>query len=212
VLSVALTGNIASGKSAVLQLFKHWGAAVTDADAIVHQLQRKGTPVFEAIVARFGPAVVAADGELDRRALRELVFTDERARHDLERIVHPAVRTRTAELAREAREAGARVIVHDIPLLFESADPGAFDRVVLVDAPEAVRRDRLVRLRKLDPATADRLIAAQMPSEDKRIRSDYVIINDGSPADLEGRAREVWILLQRDARSRDRQIARPPDH
>ncbi|HKP29531.1 MAG TPA: dephospho-CoA kinase, partial [Gemmatimonadales bacterium] len=98
-LSVALTGNIASGKSSVLHLFRQWGAAVTDADAIVHDLQRKGTPVFQAIVQRFGGGIVGSDGELDRKALRAIVFNDEAARHDLERIVHPAVRARTAELA-----------------------------------------------------------------------------------------------------------------
>ena len=201
-LTVALTGNIASGKSAVLQLFKSWGAAVTDADAIVHELQRKGTPVFGAIVERFGNSIVAPDGDLDRAALRALVFRDESARHDLEHIVHPAVRERTAALAREARAAGADVLVHDIPLLFESANPDAFDRIVLVDAPEPVRRERLVRLRGVDAALADRLIAAQMPSGDKRARSDYVILNDGALADLEERAREVWGRLLHESRSR----------
>ena len=212
-LSVALTGNIASGKSAVLQLFKQWGAAVTDADAIVHDLQRKGTPVFHAIVERFGRAIVGSDGELDRAALRAIVFADEQARRDLEHIVHPAVRARTAALAREARAAGVDVIVHDIPLLFESADPAGFDRIVLVDAPEPVRRARLVGLRGLDAALADRLIAAQMPSAEKRARSDYVIVNDGSLAELEGQARKVWDQLRGESQSRspDRGIARSPD-
>ena len=194
-LSVALTGNIASGKSTVLRLFQQWGAAVTDADAIVHALQRKGTPVFAAILERFGSNVVGEDGELDRVALRAMVFSDAGARADLERIVHPAVRARTAELAREARDSGARVMVHDIPLLFESADPEAFDRVVLVDAPEPVRRDRLIRIRGLDPALADRLIAAQMPAADKRSRSHHVIENDGTPRQLEEQARAVWDAL-----------------
>src|SRR5262245_28664510 len=166
-LSVALTGNIASGKSTVLHLFRQWGAAVTDADAIVHDLQRRGTPVFHAIVERFGRVIVGSDGELDRAALRAIVFGDAQARGDLERIVHPAVRARTAELAESARTKGVRVMVHDIPLLFESADPDTFDRIVLVDAPASVRRDRLIQLRGLDPALADRLIAAQMPSTEK---------------------------------------------
>jgi dephospho-CoA kinase len=194
-LSVALTGNIASGKSTVLDFFKRWGATITDADAIVHDLQRKGTPVFHAIVQRFGREIVASDGELDRAALRTIVFGDDQARRDLERIVHPAVRARTAELAEAARKKGVRVMVHDIPLLFESANPDAFDRIVLVDAPEPVRRERLVRLRGLDPAFADRLIAAQIPSALKRARSHYVIENDGTPGQLEERARAVWDAL-----------------
>ena len=194
-LTVALTGNVASGKSAVLQLFRQWGATISDADAIVHDLQRKGTPVFQAIVRRFGREIVGGDGELDRAALGVIVFGDDQARRDLERIVHPAVRARTAELAEAARKQGVRVMVHDIPLLFESANPDAFDRIVLVDAPEAVRRERLVRLRGLDPAFADRLIAAQMPSVEKRARSHYVIENDGTPGELEARARAVWDAL-----------------
>jgi len=201
-LSVALTGNIASGKSVVLGLFAKWGAATTDADAIVHELQRPGTPVFAAIVDQFGSGIVQQDGSLDRAALRRLVFNDDAARHRLERIVHPAVRERQAELARQARDAGAQIIVHDIPLLFESADPDAFDRIVLVDAPESVRRDRLVRLRGIDPGLADRLIGAQQPAASKRARSHHVIENDGDLALLEARTRAVWQALLAEARTR----------
>jgi dephospho-CoA kinase len=201
-LNIALTGNIASGKSAVLDLLRQWGAATTDADAIVHELQQPGGPVLAAIVARFGPRVLQADGSLHRVLLRSLVFADDDARRDLERIVHPAVRARQAELTSAARGAGAPVIVHDIPLLFESADPEAFDRVVLVDAPEAVRRDRLVRLRGLEPALADRLIASQLPAAGKRARSHHIIENDGELALLEARTRVVWDALLTEARTR----------
>lgn len=201
-LTVALTGNIASGKSAVLDLFQQWGAVTTDADAIVHEQQRPGTPVFEAIVQRFGPRVVQADGSLHRVLLRSLVFSDDDARRDLERIVHPAVRKRQAELAGRAREAGASIIVHDIPLLFESADPDRFDRIVLVDAPEPIRRERLVRHRGLDSGLAAQLIAAQLPAASKRARSHYVIENDGTLEQLQQRAREVWDALLAEARAR----------
>ncbi len=201
-LSVALTGNIASGKSTVLDWLARWGAATTDADAIVHELQRPGTPVFAAIVERFGRRVVQADGSLHRVLLRSLVFNDDAARRDLERIVHPAVRARQAEAAQTAREGAAPVIVHDIPLLFESGDPALFDRVVLVDAPEALRRDRLVRLRGLDPELADRLIAAQLPAESKRARSHYTIDNHGDLDLFEARTRSVWEALLGDARGR----------
>jgi dephospho-CoA kinase len=202
VLSVALTGNIASGKSAVLRWLAEWGAATTDADSIVHELQQPGTPVFGAIAERFGPGFVQRDGTLDRAALRRIVFNDDVARRDLERIVHPAVRERQAELAAKARDTGAAVIVHDIPLLFESADPGAFDRVILVDAPELVRRDRLMRLRGLDPDLAGQLIASQLPAETKRAGSDYVIENDGTLERLEQRTRVVWDALLAEARAR----------
>lgn len=194
-LNVGLTGNVASGKSSVAALFQRWGAAVIDADAIVHELQRPGTDVHAAIVRRFGPGVLLPDGALDRAALRDWVLADPGARRDLEAIVHPAVAARREELVDAARERRVPVVVSEIPLLFEALDPAAFDAVVLVEAPEAVRRRRLMEQRGLAPAEADRLIAAQMSSELKRARSRFVIENDGSPDDLERRSRAVWEAL-----------------
>lgn len=198
-LSVALTGNIASGKSTVLELFRSWGAFTTDADAIVRDLQRPGTAVSDAIVARFGPEVVAGDGTLDRAALRRLVFADPGARAALEAIVHPAVERRRQELERQAIAAGARIAVHDIPLLFEAADPARFDRVVLVDAPPPLRRARILTRPGVAPAEADRMMAAQLPGESKRSRAHYIIDNDGSLDQLRARARQTWEALLADA-------------
>ena len=201
-LSVALTGNIASGKSTVLGFFRDWGAFTTDADAMVRKLQQPGTPVFNAIVARFGPAVVAPDGSLARDRLRAIVFADPSSRADLEAIVHPAVRERRTALERDAERQGAPIAVHDIPLLFESADPAEFDRVVLVDAPESRRRTWLIERRGLDPAEVDRMIAAQVPSRSKRGRSHYIIENDADLETLEQRTRTVWERLLADAAPR----------
>lgn len=194
-LNVALTGNVAAGKSTVAALFRRWGAWVTDADAMVRDLQRPGTPVFQQIVARFGPGVVAADGTLDRPALRTRVFGDPVALEQLNQIVHPAVHARREALETAARADGATVAVHDIPLLFEAADPSSFDLVVLVDAPVAVRRERLIRDRGLAPEVADRMIASQWPSDRKRDASDLVIDNDADPQTLERRAREAWSMI-----------------
>jgi dephospho-CoA kinase len=194
-LHVALTGNVAAGKSTVAALFRGWGAFVTDADRIVRELQQPGTPVFQAIVHRFGPEVIAADGGLDRDALRRIVLHDAAALADLNAIVHPAVRARREALAAAAEASGAPVAVHDIPLLFEAADPAEFDVVVLVDAPEALRRERLVQQRGLSVDEADRLIATQQPAWTKRDRSDFVIENDGDRAALEQAARRVWEAL-----------------
>lgn len=201
-LTVALTGNVASGKSTVAGLFRRWGAAVTDADAMVHELQRPGTPVFTAILARFGPEVLAASGDLDRAALRRRVLEDPAERRALEAIVHPAVHARRAELEARAARAGAEVIIHDIPLLFEAGDPGAFDLVVLVDAPLAVRRDRLLRRPGLRPAEAEQLLAAQLPADRKRERSDLIIENDADLATLEARARSAWDRIRQAAADR----------
>ena len=194
-LNVALTGNIAAGKSSVAELFRRWGATVLDADAIVREVQRPGTPVMRRIAERFGDAVVRSDGSLDRPALRRIVMADPDARDALERIVHPSVYARRAELAAEAEARGDRVVVSDIPLLFESGDPEAFDAVVLVDAPEPVRLRRLLEQRGLSEAEAREMIGAQMPASAKRAQSHYVIDNDGDLAALERATSAVWRAL-----------------
>jgi dephospho-CoA kinase len=194
-LNVGLTGNVASGKTTVANLFREWGATVIDADTLVREAQQPGTPTLAAIRERFGDGILRPDGTLDRSALRQLVLGDPAARRDLEALVHPYVRRRRDELARAAETAGARVLVNDIPLLFETLDPAAFDVVVLVDADPDVRRARLVHGRGLDPAEADRLLASQLPAAAKRGRSDFVLDNSGSPAELRARAREVWQAL-----------------
>ena len=166
-----------------------------DADQLVREAQAPGQPVLAKIAARFGKELLLADGSLDRAALRARVLTDARALADLNRIVHPAVHRRRQELLAEARARGDRIVVSDIPLLFESADPAEFDAVVLVDAPEAVRRSRLVATRPLSPEEADRLMAVQLSSRPKRERSDYVIDNDGDLPALERAASAVWEAL-----------------
>ena len=197
-LSVALTGNIASGKSTVAELFRSWGAAVIDADVIVRELQQPGTPVMRAIAERW-PPVIASDGALDRPTLRRAVLASPTEREALEAIVHPAVERRRRELAAEAEAAGARVVVSDIPLLFEAGDPAAFDAVILVDAPASLRRRRLMERRGLSEAEADGLMAAQAPSEPKRAASTFIIDNDGDLGALERAARAVWRGLQQRA-------------
>ncbi len=197
---VALTGNIAAGKSTVAELFRGWGAAVIDADRIVRELQEPGSPVLAAIVERFGREVLRPDGTLDRGALRRRVLADPAALAALNAIVHPEVERRRAALVRETAARGARLIVSEIPLLFEAADPARFDAVVLVEAPPALRRERLLRERGLSAEEAERMIAAQLPTETKRARSHFVIANDGDRAALERAARRVWDELERRAR------------
>lgn len=194
-LSVALTGNIGAGKSTVAGLFERWGATVIDADQLVREAQAPGQPVLKAISARFGSEVLGADGALDRGALRARVLADPTALADLNRIVHPEVRRRRLELLSQARARGDRIVISDIPLLFEADDPGGFDVVVLVDAPEPVRRARVLVSRALSPVEADRMMTAQLPSTPKRTRSDYVIDNEGDIPALERAARSVWEAL-----------------
>ncbi|HKU62260.1 MAG TPA: dephospho-CoA kinase [Gemmatimonadales bacterium] len=193
-LHVGLTGNIAAGKSTVAELFRGWGATVIDADEIVRQLQAPGSDVLAAIAARFGPAVLRPDGALDRPVLRARVLADPAELTALNAVMHPAVAARRRELVTAARRRGDRIVVSDIPLLFEADDPAAFDAIVLVDAPEPVRRARLAE-RRLPADEAERLMAAQQPSAEKRARSDYVIDNTGDLTALERAARAVWEAL-----------------
>jgi dephospho-CoA kinase len=194
-LSVALTGNIGAGKTTVAEFFQRWGATVIDADQLVREGQQPGHPVLGSIVARFGKDVLHPDGTLDRAALRSRVLADPGALADLNRIVHPEVHRRRLELLTEARGRGDRVVISDIPLLFESADPAEFDVIVLVEAPDAVRRARILAKRGISGVEADQLMRAQLPSSSKRSRSDYVIDNVGDLLDLERAASAVWDAL-----------------
>jgi dephospho-CoA kinase len=194
-LVVGLTGNVAAGKSTVARRFAELGATVIDADLLARQVVAPGTPGLAAVAERFGARVLAADGSLDRAALRSVVFRDREARADLEAITHPRVRAAFAEALAAARARGDRVVVYDVPLLFETGLESAVDRVVLVDAPVAVRRARLVTDRGLAPDEADAMIAAQAPSVGKRARAAVVIDNDGSPAQLRERVDAAWATL-----------------
>src|SRR3990172_6616515 len=148
-LNIALTGNIAAGKTTVVELLRSWGATVIDADALTREAQAPGTEILAAIAGRFGADVLGPGGVLDRAALRAKVMGDEAALAALNAIVHPVVGRRRDELQREAASRGDLLLVNDIPLLFEALDPARFDVIVLVDAPPATRRVRLRTLRQL---------------------------------------------------------------
>ena len=198
-LLVGLTGNIASGKSTVARGFAERGATIIDADVLARRAVQIGTPAHTAIVERWGGEVLAPDGLIDRSALRERVFTDHAQLEELNAIVHPQVARMRDELVAEARERDDRVVICDIPLLFERHLAGEFARIVLVDAPRVTRLERLVRDRGLREDEGMNMISAQMPAELKRARADYVIDNDGSRAELDARVAAVWAALEAEA-------------
>lgn len=194
-LVIGLTGNIAAGKSAVARHFAAWGATLIDADLLARDAVAPGTPALRAIAERWGAGVLAPDGSLDRAALRRIVFADPAARADLDAMVHPEVaRLRDAAVAAAAAR-GDLLVICDIPLLFEAGLEHTVAGIVLVDAPRATRHARLLRDRGLDAATADAMIDAQWPSESKRDRAGWVIVNDGSPEELEVKSRAVFDAL-----------------
>ena len=198
-LLVGLTGNIASGKSTVAQLLSEHGATIIDADVLARRAVEKGSPVFDEIVKRWGTSVLAPDGNLDRAALRRVVFSDAKELEALNGLVHPEVERLRKLRLDEARARGDRMVVCDIPLLFEKKMADRFDKIVLVDAPRPLRLERLVSERGLRETEAMDMIAAQMPAELKRARADFVIDNGGTLSELERSVDNVWAELNKAA-------------
>jgi dephospho-CoA kinase len=199
---IGLTGGIGSGKSTVARMLAARGAVVIDADRIVHELQAPGTPALAEIVAAFGPEVLRNDGSLDRPALGAIVFREPEARARLNAILHPRVGAEMARREREAREAGAPVIVLDIPLLLEGRSGGTgtaarlgFDAIVVVWVPEDVQVTRTCSRDGCDAAEARRRIAAQLPLDEKRELADHVIDNSGSLEQTQRQVDALWEKL-----------------
>jgi dephospho-CoA kinase len=190
-LRVGLSGGIGSGKSTVARALARRGAIVIDADAIAREVVEPGQPGLAAVVERFGPEVLDADGRLDRPKLAALVFDDATARADLNAIVHPRVAVETAR--RMAAASSDAIVVIDVPLLVEAARSG-YDVVVIVEAPEAVRLERLIT-RGMSPDDARRRMAAQASDADRRKVADVILDNAGSEDDLERQIDALWAQL-----------------
>lgn len=193
---LGLTGGIAAGKSVVARRFAALGAVVVDADVLAREVVEPGTPALEAIRDRFGDAVIAADGSLDRQALAAIVFSDASARSDLNGITHPAVRQRSHELFAAAETADPdAVVVYDVPLLVEGTRRDEFDSVIVVHADREVRLRRLIELRGMSQDEAARRIDAQATDEERLAVADFVIDANGSLDDTLGAVDRLWAAL-----------------
>ena len=180
-LRIGLTGGIASGKSTVAQRFTDLGVPVIDADVAARAVVASGTPGLARVIERFGPGVLTENGELDRRALRDLIFSNPGARRDLESILHPLIR---ADMERSADQAVGPYIVMAIPLLIEGGPSDRVDRILVVDVDEAVQ---LRRVMERDGCTAEqaRAILASQASRSARLAAaDDVLQNAGTVTDL----------------------------
>lgn len=193
-LRVGLTGGIGSGKSEVARLLAAHGALVIDSDALARAVVAPGTPGLAAVVAAFGEEYLGPDGALDRPRLAALVFADPAARERLNAIVHPLVGAAAAEILATAPPDA--VVVHDVPLLLEAGMAGAFDVVVVVDAPRETQLDRVQRRRGMTREDAEARIAAQASREERLAVADHVVRNDGSLAELEERVAALWEQLR----------------
>ncbi|MBK6856649.1 MAG: dephospho-CoA kinase [Microthrixaceae bacterium] len=193
-LLIGLTGGMGSGKSSVSARLAALGAVVVDADAITRSLQQPGQAVFDAMVERFGPEIVASDGSLNRQAVADVVFDDPRALADLNAIVHPAV---GAEIAQRLETAAASddVVILDVPLLVESgrSDMAA---LVVVDVDPEVAVERLVKFRGIREPDARSRMARQATRSQRLSLADFVVDNSGTEQDLDREVERLWNWIQ----------------
>ena len=190
-IRIALTGSIGMGKSTVARMFERAGVPLFDADAEVRRLQFAGGPVVEAIARRFPGSVVA--GVVDRDRLSRIVLEDPVALAALEAIVHPEVHKARQRFIDAHRDAPA--ILFDIPLLFETGGEGAFDKVIVVSAPEAIQRARVLGRQGMTEEKFRSMLARQMPDREKRERADFVIDTSGDLSTTEAHVRDILACL-----------------
>lgn len=197
-LSLGLTGGIASGKSTVAAMFKELGAHLVDTDLIARQTVAPGSDALKLIVAEFGQAVLDQNGDLDRRRLRELIFADGKARAKLNAIVHPAVAARVREeLARIAEVDPQGVALVDVPLLYETNTQGRYRAVVVVYAPPMVQVQRLMKRDGVSRQAAEQSLQAQMPLSEKKQKAQFVVDNSGTLQETREQVRAVWKDIEK---------------
>lgn len=203
---VALTGGIASGKSVVADMFADLGVPIVDTDLIAREVVAPGQPALEEIRQRFGDSMVTADGHLDRGAMRKRVFSDERARADLEALLHPRIAKETMRQA-DAADGPYQVIV--VPLLVGSKLRDIVDRVLVVDCSEETQISRLLARDQETVEQARRMLAAQSSRDERLAIADDVISNEGSLQETRARVRSLDRTYRRIAQRRGRRAPRP---
>ena len=185
---IALTGGIGAGKSLVAQYFSELGARVVDADQLSRIAIERGSKGFDEVLLRFGESILR-DGDIDRKALAEIVFADASARTDLEAIIHPRVRELFNDVVADL--APDETLIYEIPLLVESNAAANFDLVITVEADLEIRKERL-RKRGMFISEIERRIAAQANREDREAQADHVITNDGDEDALLRSVENLW--------------------
>jgi dephospho-CoA kinase len=187
-LIVALTGGIGAGKSLVAQYFSDLGARVVDADQLARVAIERGSTGFDEVVLRFGEKILR-DGDIDRKALAEIIFSDSQAKVDLEAIVHPRIRELFAEVVLDLQP--EEILIYEIPLLAETGSAKNFDLIITVEAELEIRKERL-RKRGMFISEIERRIASQAGREEREALADYVIINDGDEDQLLRAVENLW--------------------
>lgn len=195
-LWIGITGAMGSGKSTAAKVLMQMGFPVLDADRVVHGLLTPGGVVEAQVIQTFGQSVCASDGHLDRRALGRVVFEDAKKLDQLEKILHPKVRTEVARRRLELEKSGFSAAFYDVPLLFEKNMEDQFDAVLVISATEKLRRERVRARTGLSDAELEARFQRQLPLAEKEKRASAVVDNNGSEKDLEAHLRKVLEQLE----------------
>ncbi|MFD1956565.1 dephospho-CoA kinase [Paenibacillus thailandensis] len=192
-MKIGLTGGIATGKSTVARMLVERGAFLVDADQVAREVVLPGEPALEAIASLFGQAVIQDDGTLNRKALGEIVFKDKELLAKLEGITHPAIRKRMQErILSYSEQHPDKLVVADVPLLFETGQQHLYEGIMVVYVPEALQVKRLMSRNQLSEAEARRRVSLQMDIEEKRRRADWVIDNSGDLEQTQLQIERFW--------------------
>ncbi len=192
---IGVTGGIASGKSTVTRMFQDLGAVVVSADELAREIVRPGSETLKRIAERFGDRFILSDGQLDRKALGELIFADARARVDLNSLTHPAIAALAECRLRKAEKHGAPLIIYEAPLLFESGAQGQVDKVLVVKIAEETQLARLMARDNLRHEQARARISSQMAQKEKLARADFVVDNSGTSENTRNQVQELMKRL-----------------
>lgn len=192
-LVVALTGGIGAGKSLVAQYFSELGARVVDADQLSRIAIERGSEGFDEVITRFGESILR-NGDIDRKALGEIIFRDRNAKADLESIIHPRVRELFFEVVNDL--APDEILIYEIPLLVETAAASNFDQIITVEADLEIRKSRLLKRGMFSSEIESRLAAQASPSEREAVAT-YTIENSGDEDQLLRKVENLWEELQR---------------
>jgi dephospho-CoA kinase len=202
-MTIGLTGGIASGKSLVAELFRRLGAAVIDSDSIAREVVEPGTTGWQSVVVEFGQDILAPDSTIDRAKLGRIIFSDRERRNTLNAILHPliinTIRERIAAIGRKYPDA---LVVADIPLLIECGLQHEFDAVIVVWSPVELQRKRLMERDGLSAGEAQQRIDAQMPLDQKRASATFVIENDADQKKTEAQVRDILLRLRATGKGR----------
>jgi dephospho-CoA kinase len=209
VLTVALTGGIATGKSVVARILAGHGCYVQSADLVAHDLIKPGRPAWRAIVNHFGPRILKPDRTIDRQALGKTVFSSRAHRQFLNRVLHPLVMEKKKQAVRRLERLGThKVFVSEAALTIESGFAPFFDRVVVVHCPEKVQVERLMKRDGLAEREARKRISSQMRTAEKIRQADYLIDTSGRPAETAAQAEHLYRSLLADFRKKRAQEKR----